>query len=248
MKRLLVVVGLAAIGYLAIPLIAGAQSGMAIMAKGDNGMPEHVGSTGGKVHVLDYATAPDGGTVRQSADELGRAYVRSVSADGGIPEVALPAGESANDPLHVVPGDGTAAYSAANPQPVAVVSDGSAVSAASPMPVNVLSDGSAVGTANPLPTTPAVALHPAELTVSTTCLFLTLPSASSLTPTAGQRYRLMARNDYVCLKSGEAPVSCEGVPMFAPDAPESVAFAAGDLYFFTPGTSAAIELCPLVEQ
>jgi hypothetical protein len=193
MKRLLVVCCLAAVSYLAIPLIAGAQSGMAVMTKGENGMPEYVGSTGGKVHVSNYSTAPDGGTVRQSADEHGRAYVRPVSADGGIPEVSL-------------------------------------------------------GTANPLPVVPTDALHPPELTVSTTCLFLTLPSASALTPTAGQRYRLMARNDYVCVKSGSAPVSCEGVPMFAPDAPESVAFAAGDLYFFTPGAAAAIELCPLVEQ
>ncbi|MGI5862878.1 MAG: hypothetical protein ACOX6T_12575 [Myxococcales bacterium] len=89
MKRLLVVCCLAAVGYLAIPLIVDAQSGMAVMTKGESGMPEYVGSTGGKVHVSNYSTAPDGGAVRQSADEHGRAYVRSVSADGGIPEVTL---------------------------------------------------------------------------------------------------------------------------------------------------------------
>lgn len=74
----------------------------------------------GRTPTNVYLQAPDGGTVRQSADELGRAYVRSVAADGGIPEVALPAGESADDPLHVVPGDGTAAYSAANPLPQSI--------------------------------------------------------------------------------------------------------------------------------
>ena len=254
----------------------------------------------GRTPVHPYVQAPDGGMIRTQADELGRAYVRLVSADGGVPEVrgtvavtspdggipevslgdlgtsAQPAevviganspGASLEDPLFcssvqtalapgyvaIVDALGNQIGIAAAPLASEPIVDGSAVSAAHPLPAEIVADGAAVGAANPLPTTPTDALHPAELTVSTSCLFLALPSASALTPTAGQRYRLMARNDYVCIKAGSAPASCEGVPMFAPDAPEAVAFAAinaaaPDLYFFTPGTSAGIELCPLVEQ
>lgn len=185
----------------------------------------------------------------QALDAYGRVYTRVVGADGGVPEVRGTVVVTSPDGGLPEVGLGDL-LTALAPGYVAIVDAlGNQIGiAAAPLASEPIVDGAAVGAANPLPTVPTDALHPAELTVSTSCLFLALPSASALTPTAGQRYRLMARNDYVCAKSGSAPVSCEGVPMFAPDAPEAVAFTAGDLYFFTPGTSAGIELCPLVEQ
>jgi len=87
----------------------------------------------GRTPVHPYVQTPDGGMIRTQADELGRAYVRLVSADGGVPEVR-----------------GTVAVTSPDGG-IPEVSLGDLGTSARPLPAEIVADGAAVGAANPLP-------------------------------------------------------------------------------------------------